>query len=338
VHVEPAPHVGVSPAHAAQAPPVAPHAVFAVPAPHCPVAASQQPPLHPVWLAPPHAAPHVWVDVSHAWSVAQSVAELQPHARVAATQAVPFALPAQLAHDPEPPHAVALVPGRHEPPLPQQPAWHGAPGIAHVNVQSPVCVSHPALSGGQSAGFAHPHWPPPVSGSHALPLVPAAKPCVQDPHVPPLFPHAVAPVPGPHVPPVAAEQHPPLHGWPVLQLVVHACDAVSHAMSAGQSAAVVQPPPLSALPSVFEPSAGASAVASAPPSGEAPSFGPSAVASRPASAPGPPSKGDVASGRSIPPFPLLPFDVGVKHPASAAPSRAHNATAHRPCLAPIDPI
>jgi hypothetical protein len=338
VHVLPGPHVGVACVHTAQFPPLAPHAVFDAPAPHCPVVPSQQPPLQPVWLAPPHAAPHVWVDVSHAWPAGQSVAALHPHERVAATHAVPVALPAQLTHVPDPPHAVSLVPGRHEPADPQQPAWHGAPGTAHVNVQSPVFTSHPALLGGQSTDPAQPHWPPPLTASHAPPLVPAAKPAVHDAHVPPLLPHAVVPVPAPQVPPVAAEQHPPLHGWAVLQLVVHACLATSHAMSGGQSAAVVHPPLPSASPPDEASFPGASAPVSALASGEVPSFGASAVASSPASWPGPPSNALVPSGIPASSFGPPPPELGVKHPASAAPSSAHAATARRACLAPIGPI
>lgn len=148
--------------------------------------------------------------------------------------------------------------------------------------------------------------------------------------MPPLLPHAAMPVPGSHVPPVAAEQHPPLHGWPVLQLVVHWCLVPSHAMPAGQSAAEVHPAPPSVPPSDAAP-------VSAPPSGDASFFGPSPVASAPASACGPPSNGFVASGMPASNFSPLPLDDGPKHPTSAAPSTTHTATAHRPCLAPIGP-
>jgi hypothetical protein len=47
--------------------PDVPHALSAVPAAHVPfVAAVQQPPLHAVRLAPPHAVPHLCCDVSQA--------------------------------------------------------------------------------------------------------------------------------------------------------------------------------------------------------------------------------------------------------------------------------
>ena len=62
------------PAHEVQVPPAAPHAVCAVPGAHVP--ALQQPPLH-VWVDV-HAVVHLWVAVSHASSVGQSVGTAQP--------------------------------------------------------------------------------------------------------------------------------------------------------------------------------------------------------------------------------------------------------------------
>jgi hypothetical protein len=117
-----------------------------------------------------------------------------------------------------------------------------------VKVHRPVVVLHPALLDGQSVLLAHPHWPPPVTGSHTAPDVPPLKPAVHEAQMPPLLPHAVVPVPGCQVPPVAAEQQPPLQGCDVPQLVVHVCVVTSHAWSVGQSAAVWQPHAFAGVP------------------------------------------------------------------------------------------
>jgi len=90
-------------------------------------------------------------------------------------------------------------------------------------------VLHPALPDGQSVFLVHPHWPPPVTGSHTAPDVPPLKPAVHESQTPPLLPHEVVPVPGWQVPPVAAEQQPVLHGCELPQFVVHVCVVVSHA-------------------------------------------------------------------------------------------------------------
>jgi hypothetical protein len=63
----PPPQVGVAPAQTLHAPPPLPHAPSAEPAAHCPVRGSQQPPLHAVSAAAPHAAPQRPVVVLHAW-------------------------------------------------------------------------------------------------------------------------------------------------------------------------------------------------------------------------------------------------------------------------------
>jgi hypothetical protein len=189
---------------------------------------SQQPPLQAVSLAPPHAAPHVCVDVLHAWPAAQSDAALQPQTRVPGMQWGPAGFPVQSTQAPVPPHTVSLVPGRHVEPVPQQPELHGAP-VEHAKVHSPVATLHPALVEGQSPATPHPHWPPPATGSQTLPLAPAAKPAVHEAHKPPLLPHAMVAVPAWHVPPEAAEQQPSWQGCAVLQVVVHACVVVSHA-------------------------------------------------------------------------------------------------------------
>jgi hypothetical protein len=206
-----------------------PQAPAAVPAAHWPATGSQQPPLHAVWFAAPHALAQVCVVVLHAVPLGQSEAALHPHMSVLAMQALPAALPVQSTHAFEPPQAVALVPGRHELPEPQQPELQGEAGSEHVKVHRPVVVLHPALLDGQSELLAQPHWPPPVTGSHTPPDVPPLKPAVHEAQMPPLLPHAVVPVPGWQVPPVAAEQQPPLHGCEVPQLVVHVCVVTSQA-------------------------------------------------------------------------------------------------------------
>jgi len=268
VHVPVAPHVGVPPAHVAHAAPELPHAPLPSPPTHWPPVGSQHPPLHAVSAAPPQAVPHVCVVVLHAWPLAQSVAALQPQASVAGRHTVPLALPVQSTQAFAPPHAVWAVPGRHEPPVPQQPALQGAVG-EQVKRHSPEVVSQPALFEGQSLAAPQPHCPPPVTASHTSPLESAAKPAVQDEHVPPLLPHAVVPVPAWQVP-RAAEQQPPLQGCDVPHVVVHTPVVVLQASSTGQSVVLVQGPGpsgvASTLASLATASTPASIVASTPPS------------------------------------------------------------------------
>ena len=89
-------------------PPVAPHALPAVPATH--LEPEQHPPLHAVVL-PPQAVEQVWVVVLHAWSDGQSVGALHPQLPPE-RHACPAPLLAQLAHTvPLPPHTAAVVPG-----------------------------------------------------------------------------------------------------------------------------------------------------------------------------------------------------------------------------------
>ncbi len=232
-------HVGVPFEHTLQVPPPVPHAPLALPAAHCPP--EQQPPLQAVSPALPHAAPHVCVVVLHALPAGQSVAALHPQTWSPGTHSDPFGLPAQLTHAPEAPQAALLVPGRHAIPLPQQPLTQGCAGMEQVKLHRCDVVLHPALEAGQLVLLLHPQKPPPVVATHALPEVPPPKPALQSAHTPPFSPHAPAPVPGWHVPPVAAEQHPPLHVCVVLQAVVQVWVAVSHALPAGQSAALWQP-------------------------------------------------------------------------------------------------
>jgi hypothetical protein len=240
VHVAPATHVGVAPEQPAHAAPVSPHAPFPVPAAHCPPSGSQQPPLHAVSLASPQAVPHACVVRSQAWPVGQSVDAVHPHASVDGMQWGAPALPVQSTQAPDPPHALSLVPGWHVEPVPQQPALHGAVG-EQTKMQRPVEVSQPALLAGQSTALAHPHWPPPVTGSHTSPALAAANAAVHEVQTPPLSPQVAVCVPAWQVPPVAALQHPPLQGCDVPHAVVHVLLVVSHACPAGQSDAVWQP-------------------------------------------------------------------------------------------------
>ena len=93
---------------------------------------------------------------------------------------------------------------------------------------------HPCAPALQSLTEAQPHWPPPLTGSHACPC--AFPP--QPEQAPPLLPHWVTAVPATQIPPA---QQPPLQAWDALQAVVQRCVVVSHAVCAGQSATEVQP-------------------------------------------------------------------------------------------------
>jgi hypothetical protein len=221
---------------------------------------------------------------------------------------VPLALPVQSTQAFAPPHAVWAVPGRHEPPVPQQPALQGAVG-EHVKRHRPDVVSQPALFEGQSPAAPQPHCPPPVTASHTSPLEPAAKPAVHDEHVPPLLPHAVVPVPAWQVP-RAAEQQPPLQGCDVPHVVVHTPVVVLQARSTGQSVVFVQ-------------GAGASGVASTLASLATASTPASIVASIPPSCPAGASTPGLVSGRLVSgKLASAPWLLGVeepKQPASATP-------------------
>jgi len=243
--------------------------------------------------------------VLHAWPLAQSVAALHPQVSVAGRHAVPAALPVQSTQAPEPPHAVWLVPGRHEAAVPQQPALQGAL-VEHVKTQRPEVVSQPALPAGQSPTTMQPHCPPPFTGSHTSPLEPAVKPAVHDEHTPPLLPHVVGSVPIWQVPPVAAEQQPPWQGCDVAHVGVHVPVPVSQALPAGQSAALVHGPGASG---------GASTLAS---SGRGASVSASAVASTPLSCPAGASKVPPVSTTTLASLPGPDELDDPKQPASTA--------------------
>ena len=103
---DPLKHVGALPRQPAQANPFEPQALLAVPAVHVP--AEQQPPLQPVWLAPPHDVLHRCVTVLHELCAGQSAATLQP--QLLAMHRWPCALAVQLLQVPELPHMVTAVP------------------------------------------------------------------------------------------------------------------------------------------------------------------------------------------------------------------------------------
>jgi hypothetical protein len=168
------------------------------------------------------------------------VATLQPQAPP--THAVPSRLPVQSAHRPDPPHAVPLVPGSHFP-APQQPARHGSAGNEQEKMHTPVVLSHPALTGGHSAAIEHPQVPPPATGWHTAPPVPALNTTGQDAQSRPLYPQPVFRAPLWHVPlsepSGAPAQQPPLHGCVPAHVSVHRDVFVSQAWPRGQSLALV---------------------------------------------------------------------------------------------------
>lgn len=194
--------------------PDVPQALSVAPPWHVPPSPVQQPPLHAVWLAPPHALPHFFCDVSHACpglppaAAAQSVADSQPHVSVPGSHFVPTGLPVHTAHVPEPPHAPGVLPATHALPEQQKPPSHAPlPAAPHAEVHAPDV---------------HVGVPPP-----------------QPLHARPSPPHAPFAVPATQLPPLA--QHPPLQACAGAQLVVHWDFDVSHAQSGRQSVAAKQP-------------------------------------------------------------------------------------------------
>jgi hypothetical protein len=119
-------------------------------------------------------------------------------------------------------------------PLLQHDELHGAP-VEQVDVHVfGVPAPLQALSAGQSVAEAHPHAPPPVIATHA---VPAPSP-TQVVHDPPFEPHTPCAVPSTHVVPV---QHPPLQVSPPVQVVEQVWFDVLHACPLGQSLCVLHP-------------------------------------------------------------------------------------------------
>ena len=211
----------VLPGQVVHAPPVEPQPPTLVPATQVPVD-EQQPPLHS-WLGVQLVVQRP-VDVSHAWLAAQSLALVQPHAPDG-RQALPLALPTQLAHTlPVAPHTICDVPGMQVPLVAdeQQPDRHAIP-VEQVLTQS--WFVQPVEVPGQSATAAQPHCPPPVTATHLCPIWLF----VQSPQSAPLLPQATPSVPVWQLPPVAAEQQPPLHGVMLSQAEPHWCVVVLHA-------------------------------------------------------------------------------------------------------------
>jgi hypothetical protein len=165
--------------------------------------------------------------VSHASSLGQSEAKLQPHVPLE-RHASPVARPTQDMQEPERPQAGRVSPTAQTPKL-QQPPLHGSPD-EHAVPHMPVEVSQ-ASSVGQSVAIAQPQTP---VDRQALPDEPPG----QKPHVPPSMPQARGDEPVAHMPEL---QQPPLHGWLPEHVVVHVPLLVSHASSVGQSVATAQP-------------------------------------------------------------------------------------------------
>jgi len=236
----PAAQVGVPPEQTAQAAPVAPQAPLPVPAWHVPPA-PQQPPLHAVSFAPPHAAPHVCVLVSHAWPVGQSAGAAHPQTPL--VQASPAALIVQSWQAPPAlPHSILLVPATHMPPMSQQPPLQALWPAPHAAPHTCVPVLH-ASPAGQSAATLHPHVP---AARHAVPFAFA----VQLTQVAPADPQSAVVFPVWQVDDVLSQQ-PTTHGMVGPQGVgVHTCVVVLQVWFGAQSALVPHPqvPPVTHIP------------------------------------------------------------------------------------------
>ncbi len=171
----------------------------------------QHPPLHAVVPAP-HALPHWFVDLLHAWpallplAAGQSVAELHPQAPLTQLEPAPF--PEHVAHVPDVPHAAGLLaPLTHALPEQQKPPLHvPLPAAPHADVHAPP----------MQVGVPAPHT------AHARPLVP----------------HAPLPLPATHVP---ALQHPSPQGCDASQPAAMMHAPLMHVMGSGQSLSLVQP-------------------------------------------------------------------------------------------------
>jgi hypothetical protein len=199
---------------------------------------SQQEPLQ---RSPPaQEVEQVFVTGLQASPLGQSALVLQPQAwpGPAATQIFPLALAgawAQSAHDePGEPQASFAAPATQSPAA-QQPALHGWAGL---QLGEQWCVEESqARRAGQSGARVHPQAPPSPEARHCAPWLEPA----QEAHRPPPLPQAAAVVPAWQSPPTAAEQQPPLHGCAAEHELVHVWPVGSQAVSAGQSAAVLQP-------------------------------------------------------------------------------------------------
>jgi hypothetical protein len=147
----------------------------------------------------------------------------------------------QSAHvPPDFPHDVAAVPATQTPPVAaeQQPPLQSCVD-EHAVVHACVVVSQ-AEPDGQSVVLEQPQAPP----THAVPIdFPA-----QSAHVAPEAPQAAGVLPALQVPAVAAEQHPPLQGWFVLQSRVQVAVMREHASPSGQLAVDTQGIPVSGWP------------------------------------------------------------------------------------------
>ena len=208
MHLGPALHPVVQSVHIA----AVPHAPSAVPAAH--VVPVQHPPLHALWFGPPHAVPHLCVEVSHACPAppavapGQSVATSQPQVSVDGSHLGPPLPAVQTAHVPEPPHAPGWLPTTHV--LPEQ---HVPAPQVPLPAAPQAAVQLPDVHVGVA----------PVHGVQACPVEPHVAFCVPTTQ----FPEPL--------------QQPPLHAWLAEHLVVHCPVTVSQASSLGQSVVAPQP-------------------------------------------------------------------------------------------------
>ena len=221
--------------------PLAPHALFAVPGKQVLVVEEQ----HPAGQSTVELQANTQSLVVLLQELAvfgQSLMLLQPHCPppVTAMQESP-AVPAanrvaQLAQSPPLfPQVPSAVPALQVPLVAavQQPSLQGWVELQLVVHWCVVVLQ--AVPLGQSLTLLQPHAP------LARQAVPAALP-TQLPQTPwPVSAHIAWVFPGWHVPAEAAEQQPPLHTWPLAQLVVHACVVVLQALPVAQSVAALQP-------------------------------------------------------------------------------------------------
>jgi hypothetical protein len=202
--------------HTPQAAPLVPQAVALVPATQAP--AEQQPPLQPVWLAPPHDVLQRWVMVLQVLPAGQSVARLQPQVPERHRWPAPFIVQSVQAAPVVPQAVLLLVPATHAP-AEQQPPLHP------VWLAPPQAVLHrcvmvlQVLPAGQSVATLQPHaslthaWPALLAAqlAHIAPPLPQA---VGDSAALPPVPRQVVPLQQPPEQDAAVQVHEPLHAWP----------------------------------------------------------------------------------------------------------------------------
>jgi hypothetical protein len=229
--------------HTVHVRPLVPHAPVLLPTTQPP--AEQQPPLHAVWLAPPHDVEQVWFEVLQLCPDGQSAATLQPQL-APEMQRWPLGFDEQSTQAVPPlPQVPSPVPRLHVPAA-QQPPLQFWP-LPQLVVQVPVAAQ--ARFALQSLEVLQPQAPPSAKGLHTLPTTAP----LHDVHTAPPAPQAVVPRPLTHTPETEPVQQPWLHGCVALHAVVHTCAALQ-AMKLGQSAVELQPhaPATQAWPLPFD--------------------------------------------------------------------------------------